>query len=146
MTYWDVIYKKASHKAHTHTTILWFSWILSGTTWVSRNQKGKTRKVKPIWIYWFNSDWLIGQLHITWILDSFCIDCLLWRVRSAVLATAGLLVHFPACSWQCQFDRHSLTLTSNSRMTETSLFWNFYRPFCSLSRYSCKTLVKFYLS
>jgi len=37
---------------HTHTTILWPSWILSGTTRVSRHQKGKTRKVKPTWIYW----------------------------------------------------------------------------------------------
>jgi len=27
-------------------------WTLSGTTPVSRYQKGKTRKVKPIWIYW----------------------------------------------------------------------------------------------
>jgi len=28
-------------------------WILSGTTWVSQNQKGKTKKVNvPIWIYW----------------------------------------------------------------------------------------------
>ena len=27
-------------------------WILSGITRVSRYQKGKTRKVKPIWIYW----------------------------------------------------------------------------------------------
>jgi len=26
-------------------------WILSGTIRVSRYQKGKTRKVKPIWIY-----------------------------------------------------------------------------------------------
>jgi len=33
---------------HRHTTILRPSWILSGTTWVSRHQKGKTRKVKPI--------------------------------------------------------------------------------------------------
>jgi len=30
---------------HTHTTILWPSWILSRTTRVSQ-------KVKPIWIYW----------------------------------------------------------------------------------------------
>jgi len=37
---------------HTHTTVLWHSWILSETTWVSQHQKGKTRKVKPIWIYW----------------------------------------------------------------------------------------------
>jgi len=27
-------------------------WTLSGTTRISRYQKGKTRKVKPIWIYW----------------------------------------------------------------------------------------------
>jgi len=27
---------------------------VSGTTRVSRFQKGKTRKVKPIWIYWSN--------------------------------------------------------------------------------------------
>jgi len=27
-------------------------WILSGTTRVSQYQKGTTRKVKPIWIYW----------------------------------------------------------------------------------------------
>jgi len=39
--------------AHTHThNHLWLSWTLSGTTWVSRHQNGKTRKVKPIWIYW----------------------------------------------------------------------------------------------
>jgi len=37
---------------HIHTTILQPSWILSGTTLVRRHQKGKTRKVKPIWIYW----------------------------------------------------------------------------------------------
>ena len=36
----------------THTIILLLFWILSGTTRVSRYQKGKTRKVKPIWIYW----------------------------------------------------------------------------------------------
>jgi len=27
------------------------AWTLSGTIRVSRYQKGKTRKVKPIWIY-----------------------------------------------------------------------------------------------
>jgi len=37
---------------HTHTHVLWPSSILSGTTWVSWHQKGKMRKVKPIWIYW----------------------------------------------------------------------------------------------
>jgi len=31
-------------------------WILSGTTRVSQYQKGKTMKVKPIWIYW-NKRW-----------------------------------------------------------------------------------------
>ena len=28
------------------------AWTVSLTTRVSRYQKGKTRKVKPIWIYW----------------------------------------------------------------------------------------------
>jgi len=39
---------------HTHTKhiVLRLFWILSGTTQVSRYQKGKIRKVKPIWIYW----------------------------------------------------------------------------------------------
>jgi len=36
---------------HTHTIVLLLFWIFSGTTRVSRYQKGKTRKVKPIWIY-----------------------------------------------------------------------------------------------
>jgi len=38
--------------SHTHTTILLLFCNMSGTTQVSRYQKGKTRKVKPIWIYW----------------------------------------------------------------------------------------------
>jgi len=29
-------------RTQTHTTVLWPSWILSGTTWVSQHQKGKT--------------------------------------------------------------------------------------------------------
>jgi len=33
-------------------------WILSETTQVSRYQKGKTRKVKPIWIYWSKRQWV----------------------------------------------------------------------------------------
>ena len=37
---------------YTHTTILLLFWNLSMTIRVSRYQKGKTRKVKPIWIYW----------------------------------------------------------------------------------------------
>ena len=31
---------------HTHTTVLLLLWNMSGTTWVSRYQKGKTREVK----------------------------------------------------------------------------------------------------
>jgi len=31
---------------HTHTTVLLLFWNMSGTTWVSRHQKGKSRKVK----------------------------------------------------------------------------------------------------
>ena len=33
---------------HTHTTILLLFWSMSGTTRVSRYQKGKTRKVKTV--------------------------------------------------------------------------------------------------
>jgi len=45
--------------AHTDTqTILQPSWILSGTTQVSRHKKGKTRKVKPIWIYGSKRQWV----------------------------------------------------------------------------------------
>ena len=34
------------------------SWTVSGTIWVSRYQKGKSRKVKPIWIYWSKRQWV----------------------------------------------------------------------------------------
>jgi len=37
---------------HAHTAVLQPSWILSRTVRVSQHQKGKIRKVKPIWIYW----------------------------------------------------------------------------------------------
>ena len=44
---------------HTYTcTVLWPSWILSGTIRVSRHQKGNTRKVKPIWIYRSKRQWV----------------------------------------------------------------------------------------
>jgi len=33
-------------------------WNLSGTTQVSQYQTGKTRKVKPIWIYWSKRQWV----------------------------------------------------------------------------------------
>jgi len=38
-----------------NATVFQPSSILSGTTWVSWHQKGKTRKVKPIWISWSKS-------------------------------------------------------------------------------------------
>jgi len=40
------------HEALFTKIVLQLFWILSGTTRVSWYQKGKTRKVKPIWIYW----------------------------------------------------------------------------------------------
>jgi len=43
---------------HTRTTVLRPSWILSGTMPVSWHQKCKTRKVKPIWIYWSKRQWV----------------------------------------------------------------------------------------
>jgi len=36
----------SSLNTHTHTTVLLVFWNMSGTTQVSRYQKGKTRKVK----------------------------------------------------------------------------------------------------
>jgi len=44
------VYSK--HFTHTYTIVLWLFWISSGTTRVSQYQKVKTRKVKPLWIYW----------------------------------------------------------------------------------------------
>jgi len=59
-------------RTHTHTIILLLFWKMSGTTRVSRYQKGKTRKVKPIWIYWSKRQWvavasagLYASLHPT---------------------------------------------------------------------------------
>jgi len=49
---------------HTHTTILLLFWNMSRTTWVSRYQKGKTRKVKPIWICW--SKEIVSGSGICW--------------------------------------------------------------------------------
>jgi len=37
---------KQHARTHIHTTVLWPSWIFSGTTQMSRHQKGKTRKGK----------------------------------------------------------------------------------------------------
>jgi len=44
-------------------------WTVSGTTQVSRYHKGKTRKVKPIWICWSKRYWVAvasaGHMQIT---------------------------------------------------------------------------------
>jgi len=52
------VFSLDTQHTHTHTTVLWSSWILSATTQVSRHQKGKTRKVKPIWIYCRKRSWV----------------------------------------------------------------------------------------
>jgi len=51
MTSYNCVKQSSLTHTHAHTTILQLFWILSGTTRVSQHQKGKTRKVKPIWIY-----------------------------------------------------------------------------------------------
>ena len=45
---------RAHVRTHAYTTIPFYSPVrfFSGTTCVSWHQKGKTKKVKPIWIYW----------------------------------------------------------------------------------------------
>jgi len=48
---WTLLVGQQEGHTHTHTTILRPSWILSRTTQVRQHQKGKIRKVKPIWIY-----------------------------------------------------------------------------------------------
>jgi len=40
------VVKDKVYNIYTHTTVLLLFWNLSGTTWVSSYQKGKTRKVK----------------------------------------------------------------------------------------------------
>ena len=42
---WKLLTHSPQH-THTPTTVLLIFWNMSGTTWVSRYQKGKTRKVK----------------------------------------------------------------------------------------------------
>jgi len=48
----------ACRHTHRHTIVLRLFWILSGTTRVSRYQKGKTRKLKPVWIYCSKRHWM----------------------------------------------------------------------------------------
>ena len=45
-------------KDHTHIIVLLLFWNMSGTTQVSRYQKGKTRKVKT------NLDYLLGYMQV----------------------------------------------------------------------------------
>jgi len=45
---WEKLWKRSPGKQQQHP----FNGSLSRTTWVSWYQKGRTRKVKPIWIYW----------------------------------------------------------------------------------------------
>jgi len=42
----SIVFWNCNTHTHTHTTILLLFWNMSGTTRVSRYQKGKTRKVK----------------------------------------------------------------------------------------------------
>jgi len=56
--------------AHTHNHFM-ASWIVSGTIRVSQHQKGKTRKVKPIWIYWSKRS--VSGSGISWTI------CKIWK-------------------------------------------------------------------
>jgi len=47
----------SSKHTHTHTTILLLFWNMSGTTRVSRYQKVRPGRLKPIWIYWSKRQW-----------------------------------------------------------------------------------------
>jgi len=47
-----VKYRMMKLDEYTHTTVLLLVWNMSGSTRVSRYQKVKPRRLKPIWIYW----------------------------------------------------------------------------------------------
>ena len=51
-SYTTECYNNNNNNTHTHTTVLLLFWNMSETTRVSRYQKGKPGKLKPIWIYW----------------------------------------------------------------------------------------------
>jgi len=55
---WHAVSGVKWHHTDSHTTVLRPSWILPGTTRVSRHQKGKISKVKPVWIYWNKRLWV----------------------------------------------------------------------------------------
>jgi len=46
------LYKNGNEKLLLLLQPFYGPWTFSGTTRVSQYQKGKTRKVKPIWTYW----------------------------------------------------------------------------------------------
>ena len=60
-------YQSLEHISNYHYYYNHFTahWTESGTTWISWYQKGKTRKVKPIWIYWSKRQWVaLAYLHL----------------------------------------------------------------------------------
>jgi len=52
VTDWTVCTQLFYRQVTTYTTVLMLFWNMSGTTHVSRYQKGKPGRLKPIWIYW----------------------------------------------------------------------------------------------
>ena len=89
---------------HTQTTVLRPSWILSGTTRVSRHQKGKTRKVKPIWIYWSNRQWVAIHLKVVYY------TC--------------LTAFFSKTTWVSRYQKGRTIVDSNDARDEGSLLRN----------------------
>jgi len=79
-------------------------WTLSGTTRVSRYQKGKTRKVKPILIHWSKRSWLSGS-GISW---AICRSA----PRPRQITTPKLL------------NRFIFTEIFFKKLNVSSLFWN----------------------
>jgi len=71
---------------HTHTTILWPSWIMSGTTWVRQHQKVKPGGMKGIQRV---KNWVVGCWH------GFLVMCL---ERGADLHMAQPLPFTISCS------------------------------------------------
>jgi len=58
-------YKRQKNlNTHTHPTILRPSWFLSGTSWVSQHQKGKTTRDLP-------EQEIVGGSGISWAIGKF---------------------------------------------------------------------------
>jgi len=53
-SFYDYYYYDDNDDDHNYDHDYYFTaaWTVSGSTRLSRYQKGKTRKVKPVWIYW----------------------------------------------------------------------------------------------